>query len=356
MAKSPDQRVLDLTSEHDRNMKIWSAKAEMVKTPAEFQVLVSKRPKTQAYGDEILKLINPYLDKDWAVPGMAWLIRNHPALTIKKLQPDGSVLEIDRELTFLNHFEKYHLSSSHAGVFTVSTMFSTNNNAEVQAKHLSIAKKVYTTHANKNPKILGAAALACGHFSPVIEGDLVREQEVRNYYKSAAGHAMDVVVGNTTVGEILAEKSYIKMRLSAGSPVPFIEGYDAVGNEHKLMDYKGKAYVLFFWSQSMPEFDVFKQQVNSIKQKSKMKGLEIIGVTKDDVQSVRTLIGDADILWRNFIDVNENIGKTFRVSQVPFCYIVSASGHIRYRGLFGGPLFGSVLTEELSKNNLSTQQ
>jgi len=349
-AKTPQGTALALTTEHDRNVKIWSAKLDRATLPAEQKKLMKVRPDSLAYAEAVMKAINPYLRQDWTVPHMAWLIRNHPQLTIyKKVKGSQTPQILDREYIFMQYFEKHHMRSQHAGEFVVSLLFRTNPLNHAQAKKLEIARQVYELHADTNKKVLGAAAFACGTLEQLGQLDGRTSRQALSYFKTAIQHAWDVKIGNKTVGELTGERLYIVNKLEVGRPVPLIEGFDAIGRRHALVENKGSAVLVFFWSQHMANFPEFAQGLNRMQLVNKDKKFKVIGVTLDDVQEVRKLIGEGTVLWKNFMDVKGAISKKFRVSQLPYCYLVDAKGEIVYRGGIGGPLFATKLSQLLPK-------
>lgn len=344
-AKTPSENADSLIAEHDKNLAIWKAKVNQANTDFEKSKLAPLRPQTKAYADAVLKAINPYLDRDWVVKHMAWLIRNHPTLVIENALPDGSKKRIDREQIFMDYVERFHLNSPDAGIFVASLIYSERLDPRFIEKKRLLAEKVFQTHANKNNKVMGTAALACGHFVPAISGAVEQRKQIGGYYKTAVMHAYDVKLGEQTVGEIVGEKLYLLKNLSVGSPVPLFQGYDATQKPLQMLDFKGANVVLCFWSQSMPNFNEFQLQLDTFHQKTKLKGIKLLGITKDNVSGVRKLIGNSQITWRNLIDVNGAVSHSFRVNETPHCYVINAKGEIVYTGSFGGPLFGSVITE-----------
>lgn len=351
LAKSPADLVQSLVAEHDRNLSIWSAKMERAKSGEEVNRLQQTRPDTKKYADAILKAINPYLDVEWSVKYMAWLIRNHPQLVIEKNQNDGGKAIIDREQIFMDYVDRYHVQSKDAGVFVVSLMFSERLDALMISRKRALADKVYVAHANKNNEVMGTAALACGHFIPPGIGNSEAKLQMLGYFKTAAMHAYDVRIGGQTVGEIVGDKVYVLNRLSKGSPVPLFEGFDATQNPLSMMEYKGKYVMLCFWSEQMTNFPEFVMQMNTFIEAGEKYGIHVLGITRDEVSSVRNLIGKGIINWKSLIDVNGEISQSFRVNQVPHCYIVDEDGKILYSGSFGGPLFGSVVAEKRNEIN-----
>ncbi len=350
LASPLNDKAQALTSEYDRNIAILTMKIKEATTDEVRKELFAKVPDAKAYGDALIKLINGRFKEDWTVPHMAWLIRNHPKLQIQKKQVDGSLQMLDREYLFMQYVERFHLESFHAGVFAISMTFSDNPNTNVQQLKRSLADQIFAKHANKNHKVMGAAALALGHFTPAIEGDKKLIKSVLAYYRTAVLHAADVKVGNVTVGKLVDDKLYIINNLSKGSPVPLIEGFDALGRKHELAERKGKLVLLCFWNEKMEEFELFIEQLNKMKRSGDGKNFELIGISSDSVSAVRTHIGEGKITWRNFMDVNGSIAESFKVKTLPYCYIISPKGSILYRGGFGGPLFGSIIASHLTES------
>lgn len=344
-AKTPSENADALVTEHDKNLAIWRAKIGKANTDFEKSQLFAKRPVTKAYADAVLKVINPYLDRDWVVKHMAWLIRNHPTLVIENTNSDGTKKRIDREQIFMDYVERFHLSSKDAGIFVASLIYSERLDPSFIEKKRQLAEKVFNEHANKNNEVMGTAALACGHFITESSGAIEQKKEIGRFYKTAITHSYDVKLGEQTIGEIVGEKIYVSKNLSIGSPVPLFEGYDAMQKPLQMEEFKGSNVVICFWSQSMPNFNEFKSQLDRFNEKTKFKGIKLLGVTKDEVSSVRKLIGDSEISWHTLIDVNGAVSHRYRVNETPLCYIIDSKGTIIYKGGFGGPLFGGVIAD-----------
>lgn len=346
-AKTPAETASALVSEFERNFKIWETRYNQA-TVTEKSRLVAKIPNVKTYGDALLKVINPYLDKDWVVKYMAWLVRNHPELVIEKTLSDGSKNIVDREKIFIKYVDRYHVYSLDAGVFVASLIFSERPDGKLISSKRKLADKVYIAHANKNNIVMGTAALACGHFVPANIDNAAFKKKIGGFYRSAVTHAYDVKLGNRTVGEIVGEKAYILNRLSVGCPVPLFEGYDATQRIIRMVDFKGNPVVICFWSQTMPKFTEFSASFNKFREIMMGKKIQVIGVTNDAVSTTRNLIGAGTVKWRNVMDVKGSVSETFRVKNPPVCYVVDDKGTIVYRGAFGGPLFGTVI-ESLAK-------
>jgi peroxiredoxin len=320
--KTPQEQAQALVSEHDMNQKIWEAKIERAKSDAEVEELMAKRPDTLAYSEALLKAINPFFKEDWSLPYMSWLLRNHPSLTYESVDSQGNANLIDRESNFLKYVDRFHVNSLHAGEFAVSLMFHNSIKADVITMKLTLCEKIYANHANKNNKVMGAAALACAHFSPYYEEDWETKKKILGYYKLAVLHASDIQVGDTTVGKIVEEKLHVINNLDPGRPVPLIVGFDALTRKHELAENKGKSIVLVFWGMSMPNVTEFYEQMNKLEAATKDKNVVVLGVTSEDVAKVRTLIGQGVIKWRDFMDPDGAISKEFRVNELPFAYII----------------------------------
>lgn len=62
--------------------------------------------------------------------------------------------------------------------------------------------------------------------------------------------------------------------------------------------------------------------------------MDLIGVTSDSLEVLRSLRANGTISWRNFADVDGRIHSQFRVSDLPLVYVLDSSRKILY---IGGP-------------------
>ena len=353
LAENTQETLLLLVEEHDNKMRNWQAQLDLAKTDRQRQSLATTRPETEKYAKLVFERVKPNMAKDWVVPYMAWLLRNHPKLTyVTKIEgkPDRIV---DQELLMMRFFEQNHMDSYYAGEFILSLMFKVNPVNSTQMKKLALARKVFESYSSKkginrhDKRVIGSAAFVCGMLIPRQEGNVKVEREILGFLTTAAHNAFDAQAGSLKVGDSLTEIFYVEKNLKIGRPALSFQGMDALNRRHRFSEYKGKAVLLIFWSQKMQDFSGFAEKVNRVVDRNKGKNFRVVGVTSDSLALVRNGIRDEVIGWRNVLDQNKAISKRYRVSAEPSCYIIDLNGTIVYRGGLGGPLYMEKLSAVL---------
>lgn len=94
----------------------------------------------------------------------------------------------------------------------------------------------------------------------------------------------------------------------------------------------GKALILEFWAtwcgpcrQSIPH-------LNEIYKKYKPKGLEIVGVTKEDAATVKAFTESVPIDYSVAQDAEARLSAHFAVTGIPFALLVDKTGKIVWQG------------------------
>lgn len=100
----------------------------------------------------------------------------------------------------------------------------------------------------------------------------------------------------------------------------------------KAPELAGKPYVLEFWAtwcgpckQSIPH-------LNEVYKKYKDKGLEIIGVTDEDKQTVRNFEKTTPIEYTVGFDPYKKLNEGFGIQGIPHAMIVDSTGKIVWEG------------------------
>ena len=102
--------------------------------------------------------------------------------------------------------------------------------------------------------------------------------------------------------------------ISEGATVPKFEAKDSDGNKIKSSDFKGKKHVIYFYPKDFTpgcttEADEFSKEYKKFKK----AGIEIIGVSPDDVDSHRKFCDKMGIPYPLLADTEKEISKTFGV-------------------------------------------
>ena len=102
--------------------------------------------------------------------------------------------------------------------------------------------------------------------------------------------------------------------ISEGELVPKFELEDADGKLVKSSELKGKKYVVYFYPRDFTpgcttEADEFSKDCSKFKQ----AGVEVVGISKDDVKSHRKFCDKMNIPYILLADVNTDVCKKFGV-------------------------------------------
>jgi len=102
--------------------------------------------------------------------------------------------------------------------------------------------------------------------------------------------------------------------IKEGDVVPKFELLDSDGNNVKSSDFKGKKYVIYFYPKDFTpgcttEADEFSKNYNNFKK----AGIEIVGISKDDVDSHKKFCEKMKIPFVLLADTKTEVSKKFGV-------------------------------------------
>ncbi len=102
--------------------------------------------------------------------------------------------------------------------------------------------------------------------------------------------------------------------ISEGDTVPKFELEDSDGNKIKSMDLKGKKHVIYFYPRDFTpgcttEADEFSKDYNKFKK----SGIEILGISPDDVKSHKKFCEKMGIRYILLADTDKEVSKKFGV-------------------------------------------
>jgi len=102
--------------------------------------------------------------------------------------------------------------------------------------------------------------------------------------------------------------------ISEGDTVPKFELEDSNGNKIKSMDLKGKKHVIYFYPKDFTpgcttEADEFSKDYNKFKK----SGIEILGISPDDVKSHKKFCEKMGIRYILLADTDKEVSKKFGV-------------------------------------------
>jgi len=102
--------------------------------------------------------------------------------------------------------------------------------------------------------------------------------------------------------------------ISEGESVPKFELDDAEGNKVKSTDFKGKKHVIYFYPKDFtPGCTTEADEFSKDYKKFKKSGIEIVGISSDDVDSHKKFCEKMGIPFFLLADSNKEVSKKFGV-------------------------------------------
>lgn len=102
--------------------------------------------------------------------------------------------------------------------------------------------------------------------------------------------------------------------IKEGDMVPKFELLDSDGNNIKSTDFKGKKHVIYFYPKDFtPGCTVEADEFAKDYPKFKKKGIEIVGISKDDVESHKKFCEKMNIPFILLADTKTEVAKKFGV-------------------------------------------
>ena len=102
--------------------------------------------------------------------------------------------------------------------------------------------------------------------------------------------------------------------ISEGKSVPKFELNDADGNVFSSTDLRGKKYVIYFYPKDFtPGCTIEADEFSKDYKKFQKAGIEIIGISKDDVESHKKFCDKMKIPYKLLADTDTKVSKLFGV-------------------------------------------
>jgi len=102
--------------------------------------------------------------------------------------------------------------------------------------------------------------------------------------------------------------------ISEGDSVPKFESTDANGNKVKSTDFKGKKHVIYFYPKDFtPGCTTEADEFSKDYKKFQKEGIEVIGVSPDDVDSHKKFCDKMGIKFPLLADADKEISQKFGV-------------------------------------------
>lgn len=102
--------------------------------------------------------------------------------------------------------------------------------------------------------------------------------------------------------------------LAEGDPIPKFEANDSNGKKIKSTDFKGKKHVIYFYPKDFtPGCTTEADEFSKDYKKFQKEGIEVIGVSPDDVDSHKKFCEKMAIKFPLLADVDKDISQKFGV-------------------------------------------
>jgi peroxiredoxin len=103
------------------------------------------------------------------------------------------------------------------------------------------------------------------------------------------------------------------------------------GGNFRLSERRGEVVVVGFWTSWCSTCRAQLERLGRIDQTYGNAGLVVVGVSlDDDPERARGLARAVDAKFRNVIDVDKQLGRAYRVNDVPMTVLVDRSGVVRF--------------------------
>ncbi len=100
----------------------------------------------------------------------------------------------------------------------------------------------------------------------------------------------------------------------------------------KKPDLKGKALILEFWATWCEPCRDSMPALNETYKAYKDKGLEVVGITKEDEAAVRGFLKDVPVKFSIALDPTSSLAALFGITTIPHTLIVNKAGKIIWEG------------------------
>ncbi len=317
-AGSP-QGAQAIVSMHEKAMTSWVVALKGAKTLASVRAVLTTKPVTQEYRQQMIKEIGAELQSPWTLKYSSWLLQNTKLGTK------------DTEF-ILSYAEKYHMMSPEIARFCYALVYS---NATVQRKKFFIEKALKTI---KDEKAQGVASIALAVVERYVGDSPLNKAKRLTLIRTAIVNSAYEELGNATVADVAKDELYRINNLSRGKPAPSFRGKDSSSDPVNLADYKGRVVMLVFWSSmDLPTAETLKmlEMMKAVDKAYLGKPFALVSVNRDWVANLRELEKDGLIAGKAVSDSDELIYNLYRVTTPPECFVIDAKGLIQYHGAVG---------------------
>lgn len=323
----PAEQAHEISSSYDRDFKLWVLKLNVAPTAEERNKLAQERPDAAAAAKKMWAVLQPNLSQPWTLEPAAWLLRNSGKLVSRDEVGNTKPLMAEASIAIREAMLKHHLANKDLAPLCLAMVASNDGGA------LPFLERVEKESPNK--QVQGVAALSVA----MILKNLSDEPEVMRrrltMLRKAIIESSDVEISGVSVAKLAEDELYIIQHLSKGRQAPDLQGVGSGGQPMKLSDYQGKVVVLLFWRSEEGNNELLVEMVRNMRERFTGKPFEVVGVSRDPKEVLRSMQAGGEIAWPNFSDPENKLGAEYRIAGWPLAYVLDGDRRIHYVGAMG---------------------
>lgn len=324
---------------YEQEVEAWLKKVNAASGVEERRLLWQTGPEPDELGAKLLRQLDGSWNQDWFLDYAPKLLALAPAYSVKPVasSPSKTPLSVVRDSA-----EKFHFESSKVGPLCLALVL------DPGPKTRQFLEKVEKTHPDK--AVQGQAAMALALLSREMgAGDHFAgfQKQRLNWIRKAIIEAASVKVGQITVGKMAEDFLFAITKLEKGAEAPDILGWNVEEQAMRLSDSRGKPVMIVFWHSRMQASQETMAFLRKVDGRLGLRGLEVFGVASESRQSLRAMVKDGSVTWKNWIDEQGKIAKLYQVTDYPTCWVLDGTGKVQYKG--GPGSFAELTAEALVK-------
>lgn len=321
------QQAQEIRKAYDDDFRLWVLKLNVAPNAEERNKIAVERPDTASAVKKMWATIEPNLAEAWTLEPAAWLLRTSAKLVSRDEIGNTKPLMAEAATKIREAVVKHHLANKNLGVICMA-MVSMNDGGA-----LPFLEKIEKESPDK--KVQGVAALGAAMVLKNLsdEPEVVRRR--LTMLRKAIIESSEVEINGVSVAKLAEDELYIIQYLSKGRQTPDLQGVGSGGQPMKLSDYSGKVLVLLFWRSEEGNNELLLEMVRSMRERFAGKPFEVVGVSRDPKEVLRSMQASGEIAWPNFSDPENKLGSEFRVAGWPLAYVLDGERRIHYVGAMG---------------------